>query len=413
MTKSRQDCERADREDPLASFRTRFSLPEGVIYLDGNSLGALPAATPSRIAQTVTEEWGQDLIRAWNSHDWVGQPRRVGDKLARLLGAAAGEIIVADSTSLNIFKLLAALLARPLEAGRNVILSERGNFPTDLYMAQGLNQLMGGRFQLKWVDGDPADHLSSSVAAAIITQVDYRSGRMLDMAALNARARACGTPIIWDLSHSAGAVPVQLNADAAEYAVGCGYKYLNGGPGAPAYLYVRRDLQAQTRQPLTGWFGHAAPFEFTPDYQPAGGIEQMLVGTPSVLATTALECGVDLMLEADINALRAKSVELTERFIDLVASSCASYGFELSAPREYSQRGSQVSFRHPAAWPIMQALIARGVIGDFRKPDFIRFGFAPLYVRHVDVWDAVEILKDIMDSGQWRDPRFQKLNAVT
>lgn len=410
---TRQDCERADREDALASFRSRFSLPEGVIYLDGNSLGALPTTTVSRVADTVSTEWGHGLIRAWNSADWVGQPRRVGDKLARLLGAGAGEIIVADSTSLNIFKLLAALLSRPLSTDRNVILSERGNFPTDLYMAQGLNQLMGGRFQLKWVDDHPADHLDTRVAAAIITQVDYRSGRMLDMATMNERARACGVPIIWDLSHSAGALPVQLNADGAEYAVGCGYKYLNGGPGAPAYLYVRRELQASTRQPLTGWFGHAAPFEFTPDYQPAGGIEQMLVGTPSVIATTALECGVDLMLEADVNALRTKSVALTERFINLVASRCAGHGFELAAPREYSQRGSQVSFRHPAAWPIMQALIARGVIGDFRKPDYIRFGFAPLYVRHVDVWDAVETLRDIMESGQWREPRFHKLNAVT
>lgn len=409
----RQDCERADREDALAGLRARFALPEGVIYLDGNSLGALPVATADRVAQTVGTEWGQSLIRAWNTHDWINQPRRVGDKLARLLGANAGEIIVSDSTSLNIFKLLAALLTRPLESGRNVILSERGNFPTDLYMAQGLNQLLGGRFQLKWVEGDPGDHLDGSVAAAIITQVDYRSGRMLDMASLNARAREVGAPIIWDLSHSAGAVPVRLNADGAEYAVGCGYKYLNGGPGAPAYLYVKADRQADTRQPLTGWFGHVAPFEFNTEYRPAGGIEQMLVGTPSVLATTALECGVDLMLEADMPSLREKSVALTERFIQLVESRCGKYGFELATPRDFSQRGSQVSFRHPQAWPIMQALIERGVIGDFRKPDYIRFGFAPLYIRHVDVWDAVDALRDIMDSGAWQEARFQKLNAVT
>lgn len=409
----RQDCERADREDALAALRGRFSLPDGVIYLDGNSLGALPVATPSRVAETVCGEWGRSLIRAWNSHDWVNQPRRVGDKLARLLGAESGEIIVADSTSLNLFKLLAALLTRPLDADRNVILSERGNFPTDLYMAQGLNHLLGGRFELKWVDGDPGGALDRRVAVAIITQVDYRSGRMLDMSALNARARDAGAAIIWDLSHSAGAVPVRLNADGAEYAVGCGYKYLNGGPGAPAFLYVREDRQDATRQPLTGWFGHAAPFEFTIDYRPAAGIEQMLVGTPSVLATTALECGVDLMLEADMAALRAKSVALTGRFIELVESRCSAHGFLLASPREYSQRGSQVSFRHPHAWPIMQALIERGVIGDFRKPDYIRFGFAPLYVRHVDVWDAVETLRDIMDSGIWREERYQKLNAVT
>ncbi|MBL8518836.1 MAG: kynureninase [Betaproteobacteria bacterium] len=410
---SRQDCERADRDDPLAGFRSRFSLPEGVIYLDGNSLGALPVATAERIAKTVSDEWGQALIRAWNSHDWVNQPGRVGDKLARLLGAAAGEIIVADSTSLNLFKLLSALLTRPLNADRNVILSERGNFPTDLYIAQGLNHLLGGRFELKLVEGDPSDALDRSIAVAIITQVDYRSGRLLDMAALNARAREVGASIIWDLSHSGGAVPVQLGEDGAEYAVGCGYKYLNGGPGAPAFLYVRSDRQASTRQPLTGWFGHAAPFDFATDYRPAAGIDQMLVGTPSVLASTALECGVDLMLQADMSVLRAKSVALTERFIQLVGSRCAGHGFELASPREYSQRGSQVSFRHEHAWPIMQALIERGVIGDFRKPDYVRFGFAPLYVRHVDVWDAVESLKNIMDSGAWREARFQKLNAVT
>jgi kynureninase len=410
---SRQDCERADREDRLSALRDRFLLPEGIIYLDGNSLGALPAATPGRLARNIEEEWGRSLIRAWNTHDWITQPRRVGDKLGRLLGASAGEIIVADSTSLNLFKLLAALLSRPLDVERNVILSERGNFPTDLYMAQGLNHLLGGRFKLKWVDGNPAEALDAGVAAAIITQVDYRSGRLLNMAAFNARAHEVGVPVIWDLSHSAGALPVRLNEDGAEYAVGCGYKYLNGGPGAPAYLYVRTDKQPGTHQPLTGWFGHAAPFEFTPDYRPAAGIEQMLVGTPSVLATTALECGVDLMLEADTTALRAKSVALTELFIQLVETRCGEHGFELASPREYSQRGSQVSFRHPHAWPIMQALIERGVIGDFRKPDYIRFGFAPLYVRHVDVWDAVEILRDIMVSGAWREARFQKLNAVT
>ncbi len=409
----RSDCEMADRSDPLAPFREKFCLPEGVIYLDGNSLGAMPRATLARMAHTVEQEWGHSLIRGWNSHDWVGQPQRVGDKLARLLGAASGEVIVADSTSLNLFKLLAALLTRPLDSARRVILSERGNFPTDLYMAQGLNALLGNRFQLKWVEDNPADHLDSSVAVAMITQVDYRSGRLLDMAELNARASDTGTDIIWDLSHSAGAVPVKLNEDGAAYAVGCGYKYLNGGPGAPAFAYVRADQQGTIHQPLSGWFGHAAPFEFTPDYTPATGISQMLVGTPSVLATTALECGVDLMLSADMQQLRSKSVALTERFIQLVESRCGDYGFLLASPREYSQRGSHVSFRHPNAYPIMQALIERGVIGDFRKPDFVRFGFAPLYLREVDVWDAVEILRDIMQNSTWRAERFKKLNAVT
>lgn len=394
-------------------MRGRFVLPDGVIYLDGNSLGPLPLRTASRMREVIDTEWGHGLIRSWNTHAWISQPRRVGDKLARLLGARAGEVIVADSTSLNVFKLLAAMLQRPEAASRKVILSERGNFPTDLYIAEGLNALLGNRYELKLVDDDPALHLDANVAAALITQVDYRSGRLLNMAALNAKAKAAGTSILWDLSHSAGALPVALNADGAEFAVGCGYKYLNGGPGAPAYLYVRQDLQDKVSQPLSGWFSHASPFEFTPDYRPAKGIEQMLVGTPSVVATTALECGVDLMLEADMTVLRAKSLALTDLFIELMQTQCADHGFTLASPREYSQRGSQLSFRHPNAYAIMQALIERGVIGDFRKPDFIRFGFAPLYISFTDVWNAVATLQEIMTTGRWREERFQRVNAVT
>jgi kynureninase len=410
---TRDQCQALDHTDPLASFRDRFELPDGVVYLDGNSLGALPKATAQRMQQAITQEWGQQLIRAWNACNWVDAPLRVGDKLARLLGAASGEIVVADSTSLNIFKLLAALMLRPERGDRRVILSERGNCPTDLYMAQGLSQLRGGEFELRLVDGDPAEAFDNNVAVAILTQVDYRSGRKHDMAAVQARADAMGIALIWDLSHSAGAIPVALNADGARFAVGCGYKYLNGGPGAPAFVYVRQDELARTRQPLTGWFGHGRPFEFTTDYEPAANIRQMQVGTPSVLAVTALEVGVDLMLEADPQALRAKSVALTSQFIMQVELRCTGLGLELVSPRDAAQRGSQVSFRHPHAYPVMQAPIERGVIGDFRKPDCLRFGFTPLYVRHVDVFDAVTVLADVLRTEAWKAERFQRLNAVT
>jgi kynureninase len=411
---SREACKARDRADGLASSRALFRIPEGVIYLDGNSLGVLPQATPARVREVVESQWGNDLIRSWNTHEWVTLPRRVGDKLASFLGARSGEVIVADSTSINVFKLLAGAVRLPDVADRRVILSERGNFPTDLYMAEGLAGLLGEDYELRLIDDeDVTASLTEDVAVAMFTQVDYRSGRVLDMAALNARAREAGTRIVWDLSHSAGALPVKLNRDGADLAVGCGYKYLNGGPGAPAYLYVAKALQSRLRQPLSGWFGHAAPFEFTPDYRPAAGIEQMLVGTPSVIATAALECGVDTLLSADMASVRAKSLELTDLFIALVEQECAAFGFELASPRDKSKRGSQLSFRHPQAYAVMQAIIDRGVIGDFRKPDLLRFGFTPLYIGYADVWDAVAILRDVMEKEAWQDDRHRSRKAVT
>ena len=407
-------CLLKDRNDPIAALRERFVLPDGVIYLDGNSLGALPKTTPLRIEHLVREQWGHDLIESWNRHEWATLPQRVGDKLGRLLGAQRGEVICADSTSINIFKLLAAALALPEARGRKLVLSERGNFPTDLYMIQGLSALLPERFEMKLIeDDDIASHITRDVAVMLFTHVDYRSGRMLDMAALNASAKAAGTRIIWDLSHSAGALPVALNADGCELAVGCGYKYLNGGPGAPAYLYVAKHLQAQVQQPLSGWFGHAAPFEFDAQYRPAPGIERLMVGTPSIIATAALECGVDVLLETDLLALREKSLALGDLFLDLVEQECGQFNFQLATPRAPHKRGSQLAFHHPHAYPIMQALIERGVIGDFRKPDFLRFGIAPLYLRYVDMWNAVAILKDIMQCAIWREVRFQQRRAVT
>ena len=412
--RERADCVALDCADPFAAFRDRFALPAGVIYLDGNSLGALPKATEARIAQLVREEWGTGLIRSWNDHDWVELPRRVGDKLARLLGAREGEVIVGDSTSVNIFKLLAGALTLPGAAGRTRIVSERGNFPTDLYMIEGLAALLGGRYTIDLVEREAlAAALGPDVAVALVTQVDYRGGALHDMRILNAAARAAGTRIVWDLSHSAGAVPVSLGADGSELAVGCGYKYLNGGPGAPAYLYVATALHAAFRQPLSGWFGHAAPFDFEPGYRPAAGIERMLAGTPSVIATAALECGVDILLETDVAALHDKSLALGDLFLALLDLHCPGHTFQVATPLARGLRGSQLALRHPDAYAIMQALIARGVIGDFRRPDFLRVGFAPLYLGYADIWDAAEILGEIMRGEAWRDARFSDRRKVT
>ncbi|MFQ5958432.1 MAG: kynureninase [Alphaproteobacteria bacterium] len=409
---TRADLAERDACDPLAGFRDAFALPEGVVYLDGNSLGPLPKSALARLEQVARREWGEDLIRSWNAHDWIGMPRRVGDKIARLIGAGTGEVVVADSTSINLFKLLAAALAsRP---GRRVILTESGNFPTDVYVAQGLIDLLGGGHELRQVEPDDvAGATDERVAVVMLTHVDYRSGAMHDMAPLTAAAQAKGALMLWDLSHSAGAVPLDLAGCDVDLAVGCGYKYLNGGPGAPAFLYAARRLHNDLQTPLAGWMGHAAPFAFDPDYRPAAGIARMLCGTPPVLGLAALEAGVDLALEADMGALRRKSVALTETFIALIEQECEGFGFEVLSPREPARRGSQVALRHADGYPIMQALIGRGVIGDFRAPDVLRFGLAPLYLRHVDVWDAVAALRDIMATGAWDSPQFRKRAAVT
>jgi kynureninase len=414
---SRPQCAQRDSDDALRRMRDRFSLPEGVIYLDGNSLGALPKATAGRVEEAIRGQWGCDLIKSWNVHQWVDLPQRMGGKLARLLGARPNEVIIADSTSVNVFKLLAGLLQRndlDQNGSRRVILSEIGNFPTDLYVAQGLNALLGGRYQLRLVEpGGIEAALDPGVAAALITQVDYRSGRQQQMAALNAAARAAGTHIIWDLSHSAGALPLALIDCGAELAVGCGYKYLNGGPGAPAYLYVSEAMQAQFPTPLSGWFGHAAPFAFAPDFQPAPGIERFLCGTPPVLGCLALDCGIATFDDVSMAAVREKSLALSDMFWALMDQHCREFGFRCIAPRSHGERGSQLSFAHEQAYAIMQAIIERGVIGDFRQPDLLRFGFTPLYTRFVDAWDAVMIIRDVMLGESWRNPKYLQRNAVT
>ena len=401
-----------DAADPLAAFGQRFNLPDGLVYLDGNSLGALPRDTPARVARAITDEWGRDLIRSWNTAGWMDMPMRIGDKIGRLIGALPGETVCADSTSINVFKALSAALR--LNPGRKVVLSEPDNFPTDLYMAQGLTGLLndGHRLVLKTPDEIEAA-LNADTAVLMLTHVNYRSGRMHDMARLTEKAHAVGALVVWDLAHSAGAVPVDLTAAGADMAVGCGYKYLNGGPGAPAFIMVAGRHQARFSQPLSGWLGHADPFAFSVDYRPAAGIGRALCGTPAVLNMTALECGLDVMLEADQGAMRAKSLALTDLFIAEVEARGAGRGLSLLTPREHHLRGSQVSFAHAEGYAIMQALIARGVIGDFRAPDILRFGFTPLYTRYADAWKAAGALADILATEEWDRPEFKARKKVT
>jgi kynureninase len=407
-----QDCKAMDAADPLARCRDGFVLPEGLVYLDGNSLGALPKDAERRVREVMTRQWGQDLIKSWNVHDWIGAPARVGAKIARLIGAKPSEVVVADSTSLNVFKVLHAALR--LKPERRVILSDSGNFPTDLYMAQGLAKLLGANHELRIVAPDEvAAALTDDVAVLMLTEVDYRSGRLHDMAALTKAAHARGILAFWDLCHSAGAFPVDLNGSGADFAVGCGYKYLNGGPGAPAFVVIAERWQAQTEQPLFGWMGHDAPFAFDLDYRPRAGIDRFLVGTPPILSLTALEAGLDLFADIDLAALRHKSGALGDLFIALVKQELAGSGLVLASPRLAKERGSQVSFRHPEGYPIMQALIARGVIGDFRAPDILRFGFAPLYVSFADIWNAVAQLSAVMAGMEWQRPEFRRRAAVT
>ncbi len=425
-----QDCQQRDATDPLRPLRELFTLPTGLIYLDGNSLGAMPKAAAARAAQVVSQEWGQGLIRSWNSAGWFSLPQRLGDKIAPLIGAGPGEVLVTDSTSINLYKVLSAALSLAHEDApqRRVVLSERSNFPTDLYIAQSLCQERGYRLQLVEPD-DILAALTAEVAVLMLTHVNYRTGAMHDMAALTRSAHAAGAIVVWDLAHSAGAVPVDLSGAQADYAVGCGYKYLNGGPGAPAFVWVNPKHVDRFWQPLAGWWGHAAPFEFTPDYRPAAGSQRYLCGTQAVLSLSLLECGLDIFEEAQslggMAALRAKSLALTDLFIALMEQRCAGHGLGLATPRDHARRGSQValtlarSATASAAFATVQALAQRGVIGDYRAgdggqhQDILRFGFTPLYIAFEDVWHAVEQLRQVLDSGEWKQERFNQKHAVT
>lgn len=399
-----------DETDSLADKKEAFSIPEGVIYLDGNSLGVLPKHVPDRIADVIATEWGTSLIRAWNTHSWIDLPQRTGDRIGRLIGAPAGTVVACDSTSVNVFKVLSAALS--LNPDRRVILSDSGNFPTDLYVASGLKDLLARGHELKIVAPEEVEAaLDDRVAVMMLTQVDYRTGRVHDMEALTRMAHDAGAIAIWDLAHSAGAIEVDLEGANADFAIGCGYKYLNGGPGAPAFLYVAARHLDQVTSPLTGWMGHEAPFAFDLDYRPVSGINRMTVGTPAILALSSLHAALDVFEDVDMASIRAKSVSLSELFIAEVEARCPQ--LTLASPRDPAARGSQVSFRFEEGYAVMQALIARGVIGDFRAPDVMRFGFTPLYLSHGDVVDAVAILEEILNTGSWDRPEFKTRAKVT
>ncbi len=406
----RQAAEALDAADPLARHREAFDLPIGLIYLDGNSLGPLPHAAASRLEAVVRTEWGQGLITSWNAAGWIEAPRRVGSKIARLIGADPGDVIVADSTSVNLYKLAAGALS--LRPGRRTILTESGNFPTDVYVLEGLARLSG--VTLKVVEPDRVlDAIDEDTAVVCLTHVHYKTAQRWDMAGVTAATQAKGALMLWDLSHSTGAVACDLGAAQADLAVGCGYKYLNGGPGAPAFLYVAGRHQAAIRSPLSGWMGHAQPFAFEERYRPAPDVRGLLCGTPPVLGLAALEASLDLMAEVDPCALEAKGLALCELFIRLVEGRCGDHGLAVSGPREMAQRGLHVALRHPQSHGLVQALIARSVIGDFREPDIARFGFSPLFLRYVDVWDAVDILADVLESEAYRRAEHQTRAAVT
>jgi kynureninase len=453
MTTTLQDCRALDEQDPLRTLRELFHLPEGTIYLDGNSLGVMPRTTPARVADVVTREWGTDLIQSWNKNGWFAMPGRVGDKIARLIGAAPGTVVATDSTSINLFKVLSAAinLSTADHPQRKRIVSERSNFPTDLYIAEALCKERG--FELVLVEPEEiAASLTPEVAILMLTHVNYRTGAMHDMPAVTAAAHAAGALMLWDLAHSAGAVPVDLTGAGADYAVGCGYKYLNGGPGAPAFVWVNPRHTDRFRQPLAGWWGHATPFAFTPDYQPAPGITRYQCGTQPMISLAALDCGLDTLLAAEalggMAALRTKSLALTDLFISLVEQRCQGHGIGLATPLDHAQRGSQVCLTMdrphapplrgslppegaPAAlgrpsgggdsvaYAIVQALIARGVVGDYRAgdsgkhKDILRFGFTPLYIGFEDVWHSVEHLKQVLESGEWKRAEFNQKHAVT
>ena len=397
----------ADAADPLRPLRERFHLPAGLVYLDGNSLGALPRSVAPRLGAVVEEEWGSELIRSWNSRDWIGAPQRLGARIAPLIGAKPSEVIVADSTSVNLFKLLVA--AAPLSE-RKTLLSEAGNFPTDLHIAGGAADLAGLTLEVV-----PRERIEASIGAdtnlVLLTHVHYKSAERYDMARITAKARAAGARVVWDLSHSAGAVPLDLNGAGAELAVGCGYKYLNGGPGAPAFLYVAEALQAQLLSPLRGWMGHAAPFAFADDYEPAKGIDRFLAGTPPILSLAALECGLAAFDGVTIERLWSKANALFDVFHGLMEQRCPE--LVCITPRLPEHRGSHISFRHPHAFEICQALIAAEVIGDFRAPDVIRFGLTPLYLGFEDIWHGIDRLVTILERETWREPRYAVRGKVT
>jgi len=414
---SRSHCQALDVQDPLAPLRQQFALPDGVIYLDGNSLGARPVASLARAQQVIAEEWGNGLIRSWNSAGWADLSQRLGNRLAPLIGARDGEVVITDTTSINLFKVLSAALSvqRLRQPNRKVIVSEASNFPTDLYIAEGLTELLQQGYSLRLVNSpdELPQAIDQDVAVVLLTHVNYKTGYMYDMQALTALSHECGALSIWDLAHSAGAVPIDLHQAEADYAIGCTYKYLNGGPGSQAFVWVNPQLVDVVRQPLSGWFGHTRQFAMESAYAPSAGIARYLCGTQPITSLAMVECGLEIFSQTDMASLRSKSLALTDLFIALVEERCAAHGLELITPREHARRGSHVSFEHSEGYAVIQALIARGVIGDYREPRIMRFGFTPLYTSFTEVFDAVEILGEILDKRTWDQPQFKVRNSVT
>jgi kynureninase len=404
-----EQAEHLDAADQLAFARERFRLPQEIIYLDGNSLGAMPIATADRLRDVTERQWRDDLIASWNKHGWIDWPMRIATKLAPIIGASPDELLIADSTSVCLFKLLAAAVrARP---GRRTIVTQQRNFPTDLYVAQGLAEMLGLKLQAVPAE-EVVEAIGEDTAVVTLTHVDYRSAAFHDMRAINDAARSAGALTVWDLSHSAGAIELDLDGSGCDLAVGCGYKYLNGGPGAPAFLFVAERLQDELHSPVQGWMGHADPFAFDDDYRPAAGIARFLTGTPSILALAALEAGLDTFVGISMRDVEAKARALSQLFVDEVEARCGDE-LRLASPREPSRRGSHVCFAHAEGYAVMQALIARGVIGDFRAPDLMRFGFAPLYNSFTDIRRAAEVLGEILETREWDQPRFHERAKVT
>ena len=414
---TRSHCLALDEQDPLAPLRRQFALPEGVIYLDGNSLGARPVTALARAQAVIAEEWGNGLIRSWNSAGWADLPQRLGNRLAPLIGAGDGEVVITDTTSINLFKVLSAALTvqRQRQPHRKVIVSEASNFPTDLYIAEGLAELLQQGYALRLVNSpdELPQAIDQHVAVVMLTHVNYKTGYMYDMQALTALSHECGALSIWDLAHSAGAVPIDLHQAGADYAIGCTYKYLNGGPGSQAFVWVNPALVDVVRQPLSGWFGHTRQFAMESNYAPSAGIARYLCGTQPITSLAMVECGLEIFAQTDMASLRSKSLALTDLFITLVEARCAAHELVLITPREHARRGSHVSFEHPEGYAVIQALIARGVIGDYREPRIMRFGFTPLYTSFTEVFDAVEILGEILDNRTWDQPQFKVRNSVT
>ncbi len=414
---TREAVSALDRDDPLARYRDLFHLPAGLLYFDGNSLGPLVRSSRRRLHEVMDRQWGDDLIRSWEHHGWIDLPGGVGSKIARLIGAADDEVVVTDSTSVNLFKLLAVALK--LRPDRRVILSETSQFPTDLYMARGVAELFGKEYQVRLVDGEDSgpiwgrEVLDHEVAVVCLSHVRFKTGALLDMAAITRAAHDAGALVLWDLSHSAGALEIDLGACGVDLAVGCGYKFLNGGPGAPAFLYVAHRLQDDARSPLPGWLGHAQPFDFDLEYRPAPGIDRFRCGTPPILSLAALDAAMDLFADVDLAEVRRKSMALGDLFLDLVRRECAEAGLARACPDDAGRRGSQVSLRYEEGYAVVQALIERGVVADFRTPDVLRFGLAPLYLRYTDIWDAVEILREVLETRAWDEPRFRQRGVVT